>query len=340
LQVLFRDQREWVEGVLAERLANAPPADWSSRAASHHRFFVVDEPERHLHPRRQREAAAWLADTTAEREAPCLVATHATAFLSLPPSDEPSYVYAERKDDDIQLLPFAAGELETLDEAVRALGFDRGELLTTVALFLVVEGRHDQEVLDRIFGADLRAAHISVVPMEGVGAWRAVLDSHALWRYSTASVALATDKFDPAVLQKVVDDPRESRRLRRSDAPDETKVLAKLIGTAQEQGKAIHLLGHPGADLIEVLDEDVIKSVYPGYPGHVEAERRWKEAVENGATARQKKPFYEREFRVPNDVKTYMALGDAHVAADVQPPALRTLVDDAIALAGASTSSP
>ena len=323
----------WVTGVLRERLDTPPPSEFSRRALRHNRLFVVDEPERHLHPRRQREAARWLADTTSARRVPCLAATHSTAFLSLPGSDSLSYIYVERNAEGLRLRTFNAGELEALDEAVTVLGFDRGELLTTIALFLVVEGRHDQEVLDRAFGSELHAAHVAVMPMDGVGAWRAVLDSEALWRYSTAAVALATDKFDRATLEGLLADEKKLRALRRSDAPEETKVLAKLLGTAQQQGKVIHLLGHHGADLIDVLDEGVVRSVYPDYPGHQIAQRRWQAEVENGANARDRKAFYEREFRVPNDVRTYMTLGDAHATAGVKPAQLQTLVEEAVALA-------
>jgi len=37
------------------------------------RFYIIDEPERHLHPRLQRTAARWLADTMRERRSGCLV---------------------------------------------------------------------------------------------------------------------------------------------------------------------------------------------------------------------------------------------------------------------------
>jgi hypothetical protein len=229
--------------------------------------------------------------------------------------------------------PFDADELRPLDRIAAALGFDRGELLTTVSLFLLVEGSHDVVVLERMF-EELRAARIAVVSMEGLSNYKVVLDSDVLWRYTTAEIALTTDKFDAAVLAQIVGDPRAARELRRSSAAnDELKILAKLVGAAERHGKRIHLLGHRGADLIDVLDEGVVRREFSGYPGHAVAEQQWTDAQAAGASAPDKKAFYEERYGIPMDVESYIALADAHAEEGVKPPALKAIVDDAVSLA-------
>jgi hypothetical protein len=333
IRQLDPETKPWVGRILAEPLEQPDPENWTWRLARHRRFFLVDEPERHLHPNLQREAAVWLRDTIRARETPCLVATHSTPFLALPTdADMPLYVYVWRDRDDATCEPFDAGELRPLDRIATSLGFDRGELLTTISLFQV-EGIHDVVVFDRIFG-ELRAARIALVPMEGLSNYQAVLDSDVLWRYTTAQVALTTDKFEPEILKNVLGNPKAARELRRSQsADDELKILAKLIGIAERNGKQIHLLGHRGADLIDVLDETTVCAEFAGYPGHVEAQKRWDAAVASGAKSADKKRFYEAEFGLPMDVNSYIRLADAHAVAGVKPPALEAIVEAAAALA-------
>jgi hypothetical protein len=340
LRGLDRREKPWLTGTLAAVLDQPRSEDWTRRGARHQRLFIVDEPERHLHPNLQREAARWLEASAEQRIAGCLVATHGTPFLALASrEDSPLYVYIRREDGGTRCEPFDAGELRGLDEIVGALGFDRGELLTTISLFLVVEGIHDAVFFERVFG-ELRAARIALLPMEGVSNYKAVIDSDALWRYTTAEVALTTDKFDHDRLEKIVSDPDEARALRTSSAPEETKLLAKLIGLAQLNHKTIHLLGHRGDDLIDVLDEEVVKGEFPLYPGHVEAASLWAVEVDSGAKAGRRKAFYEESFGMPMDVATYARLADAHAAAGVRPPALQQIVEEAVALAEAGPTGP
>src|SRR4051794_8170117 len=231
LHALAAGEREWLQTELADIVTRSEPEDWTWRGARHRRFFIVDEPERHLHPHLQREAAAWLKETREGRGAPCVVATHGTPFLGLPSDDSagPLYVYARRDRGGVACEPFAASHLHALDDIVAALGFDRGELLTTVSMFLVVEGIHDVVLLKEAF-PELRAARIALLAMSGVSNFRAVIEADALWRYTTAHVALATDKFDEETLRHLAANPDEARKLRKSSAPEETKLLGTLIG--------------------------------------------------------------------------------------------------------------
>lgn len=332
LRAIALGEKGWPEGHLEKVLARDQPEDWTSRSARHRRLFIVDEPERHLHPNVQREAAAWLKGSTAEQNGLCLLATHSTPFLALPTDeDAPLFVYVRRGKDGTECKAFDADEIRDLDQIVSELGFDRGELLTMVALFLVVEGIHDLVVLDRLFG-ELRAARIALLSMEGLSNYQAVLDSDALWRYTTAEVALCTDKFELELLKEVITDPKKAKELRRSEAPQETKILAKLLGNAERNDKRVYLLGHPGDDLIDALDESVIQQEFPGYPGHEEAQRLWRQEVEAGAKATQKKAFYARSFDIPVSVDSYVKLAKAHAEAEIRPAALQAIVDSAIAL--------
>jgi hypothetical protein len=137
------------DGELGVLLASPPSDEWFRGGKRERRFFVVDEPERHLHPLLQRAGAAWLARTAAERQAPCLIASHSAPFLGLS-GESASYVYVARDGEQITPRPVEPSDLDQLDELSTALGFDRGELLTLVNLWLVVEGATDKAVLDTL----------------------------------------------------------------------------------------------------------------------------------------------------------------------------------------------
>jgi hypothetical protein len=136
-------------------------------------------------------------------------------------------------------------------------------------------------------------------------------------------------------------DDQELAALRRSDAPEETKALAKLMGSARHQGKQIYLLGHAEDDLLDAIDEDIVISVYRRYPGHATARRLWSEGQQRGnLPAARKKSFYEQSFGIPNSVTTYQRLGDELAAKSRRPTALAAIVEAARDLALADSRGP
>ena len=110
------------------------------------------------------------------------------------------------------------------------LGFDRGELLTLVNLWLVVEGTTDKAVLDTLFTKKLHSAGIKVVPIHGVAKWKAVLDSEALWQFTTASVAVM---FDGVPAERVAEmsemTPDELLAISKSRESEEVKWPAPVL---------------------------------------------------------------------------------------------------------------
>jgi hypothetical protein len=128
------DEGDLPGGEIGEALARAPTDEWVRGGARDRRFFLVDEPERHLHPRLQRAAASWLASTTSERHAPCLVASHSAPFLGLSGASA-SYVQVTRVGEQVSLRAMNPADLQQLDELAAEMGFDRGELLTLVNIW-------------------------------------------------------------------------------------------------------------------------------------------------------------------------------------------------------------
>ena len=89
--------------------------------------FVFDEPERHLHPAAQREAASFIASIVAEG-ANVIVATHAPVFLN-EPIPYARYVRLSRTGGRTSAVPLDTGRLNAIEEHLAELGLTRADLI-------------------------------------------------------------------------------------------------------------------------------------------------------------------------------------------------------------------
>lgn len=124
--------------------------------ASRTRLYFIDEPEQHLHPRLQRDAASWLADTTRVAGVQAMIATHAVPFFNL--GADANLIYVERPPGESTVVrTIDAASLNSLSAEAKQLGLTRGELLAAKTVFLYVEGRAEEAVLGELFSAELSA---------------------------------------------------------------------------------------------------------------------------------------------------------------------------------------
>lgn len=306
-------------GELGQALRRAPTEEWVRGGAREQRFFLVDEPERHLHPRLQRAAASWLASTTSERHAPCLVATHSAPFLGLARA---SYVQVTRSGEEITLRTMDPADVQQLDALAETMGFDRGELLTLVNLWLVVEGLTEQRVLDTLFPGELRAAGIEVVPLHGTSKWQAVLESDALWRFTTANVALLFDNIPAHRIEEMqamsID---KLAALRRSNKePNEIKDLSNLMESLARQDKELTPIPNPVPDLLNHLDDAAVIRAFPNYPGHDAAEQAF------AAQKRGRKEFMRKEYGVEKSPEVFGEIAQDMLYRGIKPAGLWAIV--------------
>ena len=141
-------------------------------------LFLFDEPERHLHPVAQREAAAFIASIVAEG-ANVMVATHSPAFLNeaIPHS---RYVRLSRRDGVTCASPLDPGRLMTFEENWADLGLSRADLIQLTRGALLVEGEHDRRVVESFFGENLAAAQIRILSLRGTDNALALIDAQLL----------------------------------------------------------------------------------------------------------------------------------------------------------------
>jgi AAA domain, putative AbiEii toxin, Type IV TA system len=314
----------WVTGELEGFLGQAPAREWTRLGGATTRFYIVDEPERHLQPRRQREAAQWLAKTADERRAPCLLASHSPSFLALP-GDVTTYVFVDRHKGEATFRAFEPSDIAELDAVAEAMGYDRGELLSLVGAWLVVEGPTDLVVLKRLFAGELHRAGVGVVPIRGTARWRGLLEADALWRYTRVPVAVMFDNVSAERVRLLNEASDEELRLIEGRAKEEGEVqdIARLIRVGRETGQTIEPVPNSGTDITSFLDEQVLKELTDGkYPGHDAADAAYKKHNKGS-----RDEFMRKRYGLTKDVGTFQRAADLMAERGIRPAELAAAID-------------
>lgn len=236
-------------------------------------IYVLDEPERHLHPSVARAAAGWLRTLIADGTSQVLLASHAAAFLDY---DDAAIVnYARRRGLVNQLDEIDNDELKAVSLIAEEMGFDRGELLSSIRTLLFVEGRADELVLRNVYGRQLREAGVELVPVHGVLHLPGILEAEVLWRYTSAAIAVLVDNDIAKLASDFSSDASARSEGMRQRSNTELHAIAKLYESAAQAEKQIRLFSIPTFDMFGLLDEDLIRERVPEFPGHLSAERLW-----------------------------------------------------------------
>lgn len=292
------------------------------------RLYLIDEPERHLHPRLQREAARWLSGTIRRHGSQAVIATHSVPFLGLGEGVAHSYLW--RRDAERTVLQaLDPSSLSHLDQEAEELGFDRGELMTLVNVFLWVEGRMDQAVLEGLFAEELRRYGIAVVPMHSVSRYKGVLDAEALLRFTAAKAAVWFDNLPTEFVARLKNEPEYALEARGDQSlSSECRAAADLTLAARQRELEIEILEHPGQDVFDLLDEDAVREQFPEFPGHQEAAEAWRaEAERKGRKAGERKSFLFERFKVELSPASCRAIAENMRATGRRPTALVSVIE-------------
>jgi hypothetical protein len=288
-------------------------------SAARPRLYLLDEPERHLNPRLQRAAAQWLVDLLETRGSQGLIATHAHAFLSV--GSGPSFVEVRREGGKSQLAPFEAHELTAYSEIAKDIGWDRGELLTSVRVLAFVEGQHDRAVLEELFNLPFHHAGVVLVPIAGVGRHPQIVEHDVLIRFTRATIAVVFDKLERETIARMQTDEnfrQESLRSRQT----ELQAMASLLHRAAENQRDVHPMALPVPDIFDALDEDVLRDQFPDFPGHESGNAAWEREK---AKIPNRKLFYQERYGVPNAIDTYRKVAALMRSLDRIPEELQEL---------------
>lgn len=129
-----------------------------------------------------------------------VLATHSHEFLNHPAVNSHHVSRDER--NHVVLDPLEAPQRARLDD----LGLEPADLLMLHRSIVVVEGSHDQVVLDALIGDELDRLRVLVLPMRGGRLLATVVDSHILAHLSDLPVIAALDNLNSEKVKSFWDD--------------------------------------------------------------------------------------------------------------------------------------
>lgn len=257
------------------------------------RLVLLDEPEAALHRSAEARMAAYLKHLSTDGFSHLLVATHSPELLDLNGAkvSEIRRVHGRRRISELTTV--------TRDD-MGALGLLPSDLLRRQRGFILVEGLHDEIVLDELFRETLKRLRVEVLPMRGTTELSPAKINFLL-RYTPAHVFVLLDNIPTADLIEIWDracDLYESGQEGEAGGAlataqcltsDEGKKLGKVLTEALLSGNADRLtpFGLTHADVIEYLP---VESLVPG-------REDWSRLRAEHAMARSSKKGTPRDFK-------------------------------------------
>ena len=157
---------------------------------------ILDEPETALHRSAEAHTARALVDRARDPRSIIIAATHSPELLD---AREARIIEVKRGGGTR-----GASVVRELDLADRAalgeLGLMPSDLLRWPRVFLLVEGAHDEALLDAFFGDRLRAARVQMLPLRGATKLPGTIDSRVLFEFTGAHLVALVDNQDPQQL--------------------------------------------------------------------------------------------------------------------------------------------
>jgi energy-coupling factor transporter ATP-binding protein EcfA2 len=217
-------------------------------------IYFFDEPERHLHPLAQREAAEFIT-RIAREGGNVVVATHSPTFLGTRmPNGE--YVRVRREYGVTRADVIDPQVLAAVDSYAISLGLSPADLLQLTRAALLVEGRQDRIVIEGLFGRELAERFVRILPLEGSDNSLAVLDAELLRQISVPLFLI----LDGTSQQQL--DALRAGRLRREDfayAGKEVRKVATLTVALKGSDLTLTPIPFPLPDVIWAFPEEAMR---------------------------------------------------------------------------------
>lgn len=191
--------------------------------------FIIDEPERGLHRMRERELPQMLSGLRRNSEnLMVLAASHAPAFLDVRVDAALHHVSRLRGYPSV-LRNVDLGTSSLTSETATNLGLSPSDLLQLTRVFVLVEGVHDEIVLNQLIGDDIRSAGGRILPINGAAHARSIADARILFDATDAAVVFVIDNVNGPDALRIWDNATQ-RYLegKRKDARAALVGLARL----------------------------------------------------------------------------------------------------------------
>jgi hypothetical protein len=143
-----------------------------------------------------------------------------------------------------------------------------------VNVILIVEGPHDQLVLESLFGEQLRQTGVAVIRMFGTDNLLATAELDFIDHYLDVPVVILLDYT-------------RIERIERGRAQTDEEVKAvELLKSCRRRRRNLDLVGLDRPDIVAYLSETAVREEYPDFPG-------WAQVVASFKRRRSRPPFKE-----------------------------------------------
>ncbi|HVE26546.1 MAG TPA: hypothetical protein VNC22_14130 [Sporichthya sp.] len=166
--------------------------------------FLCDEPEAGLHRRAESALPDALVKIAGESGLRMAVATHSPAMLD---PARVSLMHVTRLASGAataRAMDFALREELDRDHMREDLGLTPADLLQMVRCFVIVEGKHDEEVLGHLLSEDLDSWSV-IYPVGGAKQMQSLATAGLIWDFTDAAIVLVLDNIARASIQPVWD---------------------------------------------------------------------------------------------------------------------------------------
>jgi energy-coupling factor transporter ATP-binding protein EcfA2 len=236
-----------------------------------------DEPERHLHPSAQREAAKFLNRPSIEAS---VIATHSHYFLG---ASGARHVHLSKSPEGVVAASFEPSELTQSSAVAADMGLTSGELLSRLRYALFVEGPVDDLVLTAFYGEVLRDAGVFVMPIHGIDEALALSELRIIGELVDMGAGVLADHARSRMLMG-----KSSKR-----ATKEERALRDLKAKLKNRGRAMDFFGLEREDILAYLPDEAVRAFAPDFPGWrvVESRRKPGEKLKEAAARLADRPF-------------------------------------------------
>lgn len=232
LEGLSRAERIWAVEAISDALY-WHRRDHTARQGDELRHIVsfLDEPEVGLHRSAEAHTARALVEKAKDPRRVVIAATHSPELL-----DAADARVLEVKRDGGQDGSSVVRELDLHDRtALEDLGLMPSDLLRWPRVFLLVEGAHDEALLDAYFGGRLRAARVQVLPLRGASKLPGTIESRVLFDFTEAHVVALVDNQLPLAISEAWTQALAARQTGTLEAA--TSTLADSIDGQEEEAR-------------------------------------------------------------------------------------------------------
>jgi hypothetical protein len=230
---------------------------------------LIDEPERALHRLGEAKVFAGLrnlaAIVIAATHSPALIADSSVNLIHVAPTGSGLVSITSH------IGGYAGSRDLSPSQIASELGITLADLLSLLKVVVLVEGPHDELVVESMCPEIAQQADVRLLTLGGTKGIPGIAKSTFLIHMTDAQIVVATDNARHAWLKeveaRVIDRRnrgsnwrRELRDARDSGATPEERLLLELLGSAIEtnQESRVHYFGFSKPDIVKFIDPELI----------------------------------------------------------------------------------